>query len=374
MIKVLTIGGATQDIFLHYDSADTMNMIKKGVMQNYMLFQPGEKLEIDTLSYLTGGGATNAATSFKRLGFETSCFCNIGNDQAGNFVTQSLEHEKIDHSLVYQSSHHQTGVSCIINTTHGEQTIFAFRGANSHLELDKLPFDQIKQSNQLYITSLSNNSARLLPDIVSFAKQHKVPVAINPGTSQLATGALSLKESLKYIDILILNSSEAKTFMTALIEFDANYRITLQSKAVQDPCTLNAPNDQPYLMEFPLACEDHYFSIPNFFKAVLDMGPSIVVVTNGANGVYAATGNNFYFHPSLKVNVVDSVGAGDSFGSCFVASLLLKKSIEDALRNGIINSASVLEHLGAKAGLLTYQQLTEKAQKLHPNLLQTFRR
>lgn len=372
MIKILTIGGATQDVFLHYDGADAMSMNKKGTIQNYMLFESGEKVEIDTLTYLSGGGAINTATSFNRLGFQANCFCNIGNDAAGDFIIQDLMHETLDTSLIHRSSHHQTGVSSIIKTSAGEQTIFAFRGANSYLELDKLPFDQIKKCDQLYITSLSNNSAQLLPDIVSFAEQHKIPVAINPGASQLATGTLILRESLKYIDILILNSSEARTFMNALISMDVLYKNELTSPTTSNPCSLNTPNDQPYLLNLPLACQDQYFSMPKFFKAVLKMGPSIVIVTNGANGVYAASGDVIYFHPSIKVKVVDSVGAGDSFGSCFVASLLLKYTLQDALRNGIINSASVLEHLGAKAGLLTHEQLKEKAKALSPDLLQTF--
>jgi sugar/nucleoside kinase (ribokinase family) len=351
-----------------------MSIERNGIIENYMLFTPGEKLEIETLIYQSGGGATNTATSFKRLGFQVGCVCNIGNDPAGDFIIKCLESEGVEQSLIHRSHSHQTGVTSIIKTIRGgDQAIFAFRGANSHLELNKLPFDQIKQSNQLYITSLSNNSAQLLPDIVTFAKKHNVPIAINPGTSQLAKGTLSLKQSLEYIDILIVNSSEARSFMAALVGIDESYKNTLKSSSSYNPCTLNTPTDQAYLMNLPLACQDFYFSIPNFFKAVLNMGPSIVIVTNGPNGVYAATNNTIYFHPSIEIEAVDTIGAGDAFGSCFVASLLSGSSIQEALRNGIINSASVLEHIGAKAGLLTHQKLAERSRNLALNLLQTFK-
>jgi sugar/nucleoside kinase (ribokinase family) len=40
-----------------------------------------------------------------------------------------------------------------------------------------------------------------------------------------------------------------------------------------------------------------------------------------------------------------------------VASLLQNKSIEDALLNGIINASSVISHEGAKAGLLTFEEI-----------------
>ncbi|NBT60148.1 carbohydrate kinase family protein, partial [bacterium] len=72
-MKVLTVGGATQDILLQYAGADVMTIAKRQWTQTYMLFESGEKIEIERTTYLTGGGATNAAVSFKRQGFDTAC-------------------------------------------------------------------------------------------------------------------------------------------------------------------------------------------------------------------------------------------------------------------------------------------------------------
>jgi hypothetical protein len=174
---------------------------------------------------------------------------------------------------------------------------------------------------------------------------------------------------LQYIDILILNSSEARTFMLALIETNETYKKMFEGPASQNPCTLNAASSDPYLMESPLYCEYAYFSMPKFFKEVIKMGPQIVVVTNGANGVYVVTDHTIYFHPSMKIDVTNTVGAGDAFGSCFVASLLHGYSVPEALRNGIVNSASVLCSLGAKTGLLTNEQLKKRIQQVPSNLV-----
>ncbi len=371
-MKVFTIGGATQDIFLHYEGTDILSITKKHLMLNYMLFESGEKIEIDAILYETGGGATNSAISFRRLGFDVSCFCNIGNDQAGNAVQQALTKEKVSTQYISIDNTFHTGTSFIVNSLKGDYTIFAYRGANSRLELDKLPFDQITQAQQLYITSLSNDSSKLLPHITSFAKQHDIPVAINPGVSQLVNGTLTLKESLRNIDILIMNSHEAQSFMRALVESDEQYKEILESSQKTCGCGVNINDETPYLMHNPLMHENTYFSLHKFFQATLNMGPQIVVVTNGCNGVYVATKEEILFHPSLKTNVTNSVGAGDAFGSCFVASLMHKDSIIDSLKYGIINSASVLEHIGAKEGLLTREKLQQKAKNFAPTLLQRF--
>ncbi len=372
-MKVLTIGGATQDIFIHYNGTDIMSITKKNFHSNYMLFGSGEKIEVDNITHETGGGATNSAASFKRLGMTTSCFCNIGNDEAGKTILDKLTEENINTELIIQSTKYQTGTSFIVNSIEGDYTIFAYRGANSYLELDKLPFNAIKECDQLYITSLSNDSAQILPSIVSFAKKHNVPVAINPGSSQLEKGTQKLKESLKFIDILILNKHEAQIFMFALMQNDKYYKEVFECSGPDQICrSSEIQNDQAYLLNTPISYENTYFSLHNFFKATLDMGPKVVVVTNGANGVYAANKDGILFHPSMKVKITNTVGAGDSFGSCFVASLMHKHDIRTALKHGIVNSASVLGYVGAKTGLLTYDQLLQKSNLVNPELLKSF--
>lgn len=369
-MNILTIGGATQDVFLHYEGTDFMTITKKNAIANYMLFQSGEKKEIDIVNYDTGGGATNAAVSFARLGFNAACFCSTGNDQASSAIHAKLNQEGVNTEFIYTNQTVPSGQSFIINSQNGEATIFAYRGANSSLPANQIPTDYIKTCKQLYITSLSNESANILPQITQLAKQYNVPVAINPGISQLAHGTKILKESLSNIDILILNSAEAQIFMLALVQSDNTYKDSLESCDQNNPTGINLDNNQAYLLCGPLAYEDRFFSIRQFFKEVLRMGPRIVVVTNGCNGVYAASEQQVIFCPSAKIPVSNTVGAGDAFGSCFVASLLLGLSIEDAVINGNINSASVLQHPGAKTGLLTQAQLQNQKKAFDRNLLQ----
>lgn len=298
-MKVLTIGGATQDVFLRYKGIDTMTITKKNMSVCYMLFESGEKVEIKDLIIKTGGGATNSSVSFKRLGMKVSCFCKIGDDSAGKTVIKTLTDEGIDTSNIIISSQHATGVSFIVNSVEGDYTIFVHRGANSTLELEKLPFEAIKVCDQLYITSLSNESAKILPSIASFAKKHNIPIAINPGISQLKKGTETLKESLRFIDIFILNKHEAQIFMIALIRKNESYKKILECTELHKNLysKKNSQFDQPYLLDTPIIYEDIYFSLRNFFKVILKMGPKIVVVTNGKNGVYVATKDEILYHP-----------------------------------------------------------------------------
>jgi ribokinase len=56
---------------------------------------------------------------------------------------------------------------------------------------------------------------------------------------------------------------------------------------------------------------------------------------------------------------VDRTGAGDAFASTLTAALVKGMSLEDALRWAPINSMSVVQEVGAQAGLLKEKQLLE---------------
>ncbi len=368
LMKIITIGGATQDVLLHYDGADMMTIAQEQGTQSYLLFAAGEKIEVDSIELLTGGGATNVAVSFKRQGFDVICICTIGADAAGAHILDDLEQEGIQTAHINQTTLKPTGSSYIVTSLHGDRTIFTYRGANTLLTLTDIDEALIQNASYIYITSLSGKAAVLLPALTTLAKKHHIPIAINPGKSQLASNVNTLKESLKNIDILILNSSEAKILMATLTRQDDDLKTVFHTTNTKNPCGLNQPDDAPYLLNQPIACEGMFFGMKQFFNTALTMGPHTVVVTNGANGVYVAHKKTVYFHPSIRVPVINTVGAGDAFGSAFVGSLIQGASIEVALQRGIINSASVLSHQGAKTGLLSAEMLNQQARNIINNI------
>jgi len=254
-----------------------------------------------------------------------------------------------------------TGNSFIISGPQGNSALLVYRGANLTLTEKELPEDAIKNTDQLYITSLSGPAASLLIPITQHAKKYNKLVAANPGTSQLLAGAEFLKTALDNIDTLILNSYEAELLMTSL-----TVKLPAMHVKQQDN------DDVPELLKKPLGSATTIFTLQQFFNAVHACGPTTIIVTNGAEGVYASDVKTIYFHPSIKINMVSSIGAGDAFGSCFVAQRIKGASIEDALRAGIINSASVIKHLGTQTGLLTAEELERHCMHFDKKLLKKY--
>jgi len=88
------------------------------------------------------------------------------------------------------------------------------------------------------------------------------------------------------------------------------------------------------------------------------MGPNIIAITVGKKGVYAYDGQKIYYQKSALAKVINTTGAGDSFSAAFVASLFYQpENIKKALKWGVLNSASVIDKIGAQKGLLTKKQI-----------------
>lgn len=356
-LKALTIGGATLDTIIEYEEMFTMSMQKKDTTQSYMLLGEGAKIEVKEHNSFSGGGATNAAVSLKKQDIDVSFFGKIGNDLAGKKIAAELEEFGIDTSNIKYSSKYGTATSYVIPTLSGDRTIFAYRGANKDILKNDLPTQAIIESDFIYITSLSELSAARLPEIVKLATDNNTKVAINPGSSQLSVGKSFIKDSMFGIDILVLNYEEAQKLMLSLLSLDdedvSKSRDRLESKHTEtNHDFLNAT-----------------FRLKDFFSICIDLGVRAIVVTDGSNGVYAATKDKIYHSESLNIkNVVNTLGAGDSFSSTFCANIYKGNSIEESLKYSLINASHVIQHPDAKSGLQTTESLEKIKSKMNSGL------
>lgn len=245
-MKVITLGGATRDIFIH-QKAENLAWASKEEIRSFLVLQEGTKVEISSIDYALGGGALNSAISFKRLGFEVTALFKVGNDEQGNAILDHIAKMGIMTHPFARSSE-PTGISYIIPAADGDNCVLAFRGANAHIAQDEFPFAVLQQTDCMYITSLSGKSAQLLLLVARFAHEHKIRVANNPGISQLSAGIDVLKKSLPYIDIFILNSSEAQQFMASLSQ-------TMPHENHVSLKTDSATSELPPLLRSPQFCK-----------------------------------------------------------------------------------------------------------------------
>lgn len=87
--------------------------------------------------------------------------------------------------------------------------------------------------------------------------------------------------------------------------------------------------------------------IKDFLKQMYEKGPKVVVVTRGEQGSLAYDGNTFYAFGIIPCEVVDTMGAGDSFIAGFLYAICQGKCIPEAMKDGAANSSITIAYAGA---------------------------
>lgn len=137
----------------------------------------------------------------------------------------------------------------------------------------------------------------------------------------------------------------------SLIVFDVNLRQGFYNKEIlcksMQNCNILKINDEE------LITVSRMFGYPGIDlqdKCWILLGKynlKMLILTCGINGSYVFTPGNVSFQPTPKVEVADTVGAGDSFTAAFIASILKGKSVTEAHTIAVKTSAFVCTQKGA---------------------------
>ncbi|MFH0806348.1 MAG: carbohydrate kinase family protein [Candidatus Brennerbacteria bacterium] len=320
MFDIITIGTATRDVFLKSAKfkvlRDPEHLKKLGfVTGEAECFAMGSKIAVDAPVFAFGGGAVNAAVTFARQGLKTSAVIKVGDDESGEALLENLKRERIT-AFAARDKKTATAYSVALLTSGGERTILSYRGASEDLSRRDIPWNKLV-AKWAYITPGALPMI-LIRELVALLKKRGTSVAMNPSGAYVAMGAEKLKPLLAQLDVVIMNREEA----TLLTGFD-------------------------------------FSKERKVFKKFDDLVPGLAVVTDGPRGAKVSDGRYLYTAETFREKkLVDRTGAGDAFGSGFVAGLIEKHDIHYALRLASANATSVVESIGAEEGILTKKDFT----------------
>lgn len=305
-IHILCVGAAVQDVLMHGDIFQAKKEHGKLVEE----FPLGAKLEVEGITYSTGGGATNAAVTFARQGLHASFMGQIADDAPGRSALDDLHREKVDTGAIITVEEYGTGYSVILVSPAGERTVLTYRGASHYLVADNFKFEELhNHPDWIYVSSLSGHY-EVLDKVVVYAKENGIKVAVNPGKGELADPE-RMKFIIPSLDLLSLNKEEMQML------YEGETPEDLVRAAVQD-------------------CP-------------------VVIVTDGPNGEAAASReeNKIVIGGMYEdVPVVDRLGAGDAFSSGFTCKIAQGAGLAEAVKFAAANSTSVVTQFGAKTGIL----------------------
>lgn len=303
-MKVVCLGAAMQDIFL----PDTgIKAVGDAVS---LPVKVGEKIDIPETVVTLGGGATNAAATFAKCGYNTIYWGSVGLDVGGEFVGETLIKENIDITYINYDEKKPTGLSVIFLDKKGERTILSSRGAGADFsDLDVKMIDD-ERPDWLYMAGLGGNFKKIR-EVVNACQKSGTRIFWNPSGAEIKK-AEDLKSLLPKVDVFMANREEVERVW----------------------------GERDYL---------------KIFRAV--SAPEVLIITDGQAGSAARQflpdgGQTFVRAHIYEEKVADRTGAGDAFGSGFLAHFAAHGDLLKALKFASANSARVVRYIGGREWVL----------------------
>jgi len=173
----------------------------------------------------------------------------------------------------------------------------------------------------IYLSSLGEGTETYQHEIAAYvAANPETKLAFQPGTFQIALGSEALKDIYANTEIFFCNKQEAQKILATQEEDEKKLLVGIRS-----------------------------------------LGPKIVIVTDGIKGSYIMTNDGVWHAPMYPdpKPPLERTGAGDATSSTTMAYLIKGLPPHEALLRGHINSAYVVQEIGAQKGLRTAEQIEE---------------
>ncbi len=310
----LAIGDTVIDAFIKLTDKDRVDIVGSAGHEDYKICIPfADKIPYEEVHVLNAvGNAANAAVSAARLGLKTALVTNLGDDTYGEDCLDNLKSENISTKFVKINKGIKTNYHYVL-WYKTERTIL--------IKHEKYPYElpSIGKPKWVYFSSVSNTAFPFHNVVAEYLENNpEIKLAFQPGKNEINLGKEKLARLYARTEVFFCNVEEARAILD-----------------MQDAEVLKLSQE------------------------LSKLGPKIVVISDGPNGAYAYKENTLWQIPIYpdKSAPVERTGAGDAFASTVTCALALGKTLEEALMWGPINSASVVQYVGAQEGLLKKDQM-----------------
>lgn len=307
--NVLVIGDIFTDAFIQLPEGSA-KVIKEADGREWLALPFGQKPPYDHVDIVRSvGPSPNAAVSMARLGLHPSLMAWVGDDAVGVEAIQHLQEENVSTDTMVTEAGNKTSYWYVLR--YGADRTMLVKSEKYKYEWQ----EPAVTPEWIYLAYIGEDSWPLHEKLADYLTRNPhVKFALQPGTFHWEWGTEKMAALYKNAYITIMNREEAADATGKPL--DAIHELTAGLHA---------------------------------------LGPKIVIITDGPKGSYASYDGKVVTIPNYPdpAPPLDRTGAGDAFASTIVSALAQGKTMDEALTWAPINSMSVVQKLGAQAGLLT---------------------
>lgn len=266
--------------------------------------QPGETLNGRGGVLAPGGKGANQALAARLQGAQVSMIGAVGDDAAADAALRFLREAGVHLERLHVESG-ATGIALVMVDAAGENQIIVIPGANASLSPDRVE-QWLDQTGDEVVVMQGEIPVETIDHVAARTKGRLV--------LNLAPVVGVRRETILRADPLVVNEHEARLALRLL-----------------DPGHPAIDEEQELVSE------------------LMGQGCPSVVMTLGSRGALVGDASGILEVASIRVEAVDSTGAGDAFVGTLAADLALGKNLQAACRHAAAAAASTVEHRGAQS-------------------------
>ncbi|MCF6351990.1 MAG: carbohydrate kinase family protein [Cyclobacteriaceae bacterium] len=281
----------------------------------------GKEILADKMTLTLGSSSAICASNLSSLGLKVAFIGKLGNDIFGRFIIDQLNDKGVDTSLVIIDDNLKTGAT--IALSYGEErAMVTHQGAMSHLSIDDIDSKKLKQGKHLHFSSYFfqpgfKNSLNIL---FKKAKEAGLSTSLDVQWDPFEKWDLDLEKVLPFVDVFIPNEVEL---------------LNLTGYANLNSAINKTKNLSKYL-----------------------------IVKRGVKGsILCYNDKEIAQEPFLNKNVVDTIGAGDSFNAGFIFKFIQGYTPEKCQVFGNLTGAVSTTKSGGTRAFKNYNSIMEIAKK-----------
>ncbi len=258
---------------------------------------PGRAEMVEDVQLLSGGCAANTAAVLAKLGVETRLVSVIGRDALGDAALADLAAAGVNVEAVRRDPESPTSAAIVLVDGEGQRSFLYRGGGNERLTNGHVHDDLFRAARIVHVGGAMKLLELDIAALMKKAKSHGALTSLDTDWDTYGRWMKTLQGALPAIDFFMTNAEEA-AMLTGLAD--------------------------------PLAAG----------RALLALGPRVVLIKRGQRGAVLLTGSGARDFPAYQAAVRDTTCAGDSFAAGFLRGVCAGRPLEESVRLG--NAAGAL--------------------------------
>jgi sugar/nucleoside kinase (ribokinase family) len=281
----------------------------------------GKEILASSMDLVLGSSSAIFASNLSSLGANVAFIGKIGNDIFGDLVINSLNDKGVRTDFIIRDENLKTGATVVLNYDQDRANV-THPGAMEHLSINEITPEILKKARHVHISSvfLQPELKKDIYKIFEMAKDVGLTTSLDVQWDPEEKWDLDLKKLLPYVDVFLPNEEELKN----------------------------------------LTKEDE---LQKAISKIADFGSTIIIKRGNKGSICCDVGNQNDLPSYLNENVVDAIGAGDSFNSGFIFKYIKGNTLTDCQKFGNLTGAINTTKAGGTAAFTNYKNVMEVAKE-----------